>query len=99
MKQAKDALKLPLIDRLKKYSFIYRYSKCGKNNESNKRKLREEMNNLQEIGNTKISKKAKASKKFQRICTVSSTTNSNDQLSVILEDLNWDDTEIMDLIF
>lgn len=126
MRQAEDAVQLPLIERLKNYSFITRYTKPIKkrnyqedelykeNSEKLERKEtnkaykkkkynKDSKNKLNKTRNAKNipEKKAKSfekevRKKFKRICTISSVTDSNDNLSILLEDLDLQDPENFD---
>lgn len=110
-KQAEDSLNLPLLDRLKKYSFIKRYSektlkrKFGGKSKNNFNKTRVNENADIKRKQDKKSKTEKESvntnncdfekknrKKFQRIRTCSSEGDSNDNISIILEDLYWQKT-------
>lgn len=113
MEQALIATDLPLIDRLKEYSFIKRYEKPLKEwkmlkKSSKKRNIIKNDGNDDEIGNfrEKIIQKKKnkkennncSKKKFKRICTIS-TVSSNDNISLILGDMHWENLVNSDLDF
>lgn len=101
LKQAEDAIELELIDRLRKYSFIKRYSKPLKqdskklNNEKSmkvkNKKRKEKTQNLEQKRN-KV-KKMKRREIYKRIRLFSSRDDSDDNLSNILEEIDWEDTE------
>lgn len=126
MEQAVDAVNLPLIDRLRKYSFIKRYSKPLKEKGRKKIKISEiqkknkkgrstmqlknskeaEKENNQPSSSREKSIKNKNSKiekierkKFRRICAISSMSDSCDNISVILEEINWQNTESLEMDF
>lgn len=109
MRQAEDAVQLPLIERLKNYSFITRYTKPIKKRNYQEDELYKKKYNkdskkkLNKTRNAKNSPEKKAKsfekevrKKFKRICTISSVTDSNDNLSILLEDLDLQDPENFD---
>lgn len=124
-KQAEDATELPLLDRLKKYSFIQRYNKplkkldlkkVGVDKEMSKRRKTKKIiknenssldkNKLLKQNNERLTKQQNRSgkdlkmkpKKFKRICTISSFEDSSD-ISVILDDINFESSDNIDLAF
>lgn len=111
MEEAEIAINLPLIERLNKYSFINHYkpltkkvgqkrNKINKDVDVNKAKNKKEascrIKKSKIEGNEKLSKQER--KKFKRICTISTVSNDDD-ISIILEDLNWNkDFNLEDLL-
>ncbi|KAJ8931804.1 hypothetical protein NQ314_015260 [Rhamnusium bicolor] len=114
-KQASDAVNLSLIDRLKKYSFIYRYNKplktfTGNTFRTSGKRVNEKRGNKSE----KVTKKLLVGHKIDTSGEISlspippSTTalekrqkndkesaDNTDDFSVILNDINWTDTQNM----
>lgn len=106
MEQAENASYLPLIERLKTYSFINRYTKRKKGSEKNKNiieRKNKETKNKKGDGIKQLNKKrakgeteGKKPKKFKRIFTIS-TMSTDDNISVLLQDVDWENDEKLDL--
>lgn len=98
VKQAKDAIDLPLLERLRKYSFVTRYVKSLKTpTRKYKGSKNEKENEPPTLKNSNFEdyKKNNVIKKFRRIHY--SIMSNESEVSVVLKEVDWNNVENLDL--